>query len=158
MRFIPNEFTPPGSTQSGSFLLRPITIHDVDKDYIAVMGSRDHIWNRFGEEWGWPPADLTHEQDLIDLAWHQKEAQLGSTFNYAIMSLDESALLGCVYLDPPLNSDIEAEVCYWCIEELYLQGFEEELERFLRMWLINKWPFHVVKLNGTALNLEKFSK
>jgi len=56
---------------------------------------------QFGHAWGWPPAELTLEQDLIDLGWHQKECQRRSSFDYAAMSPDETRLLGCVYVDPP---------------------------------------------------------
>lgn len=35
-------------------------------------------WSRFGALWGWPAADLSIEQNIIDLAWHQKEFQLRS--------------------------------------------------------------------------------
>lgn len=52
------------------------------------------------------------EEDLIDLAWHQKEHQLRSTFNFAVVSPDESRLLGCVYVDPPTKQGFDAEV-FW---------------------------------------------
>jgi hypothetical protein len=39
------------------------------------MTSREHLWDQFRQPWGWPSEDLTLEQDLIDLASHQKEAQ-----------------------------------------------------------------------------------
>jgi hypothetical protein len=42
---------------------------------MTVMTSREHLWDQFGQPWGWPSEDLTLEQDLIDLASHQKEAQ-----------------------------------------------------------------------------------
>ena len=46
------------------------------------MTSREQLWEQFGQGWGWPSEDLTLEQDLIDLAWHQKEAQRRSSFTY----------------------------------------------------------------------------
>jgi hypothetical protein len=36
--------------------LRPIRADDVDIDYRAVMGSRERLWELYGEAWGWPPA------------------------------------------------------------------------------------------------------
>jgi len=41
--------------------MRSITIHDAFKDYDAVMSSRKHLWDRFGEIWGWPEESLTLE-------------------------------------------------------------------------------------------------
>jgi hypothetical protein len=73
----------------------------VVKDYDAVMTSADRLRERF-PLWNWPPKDgLSLEEDLIDLAWHQKEAELKRSFNYVVMSPDESRVLGCVYVDPP---------------------------------------------------------
>lgn len=34
------------------FRIRPITIHDMAKDYDAVMTSQKHLWGMFGEVWG----------------------------------------------------------------------------------------------------------
>lgn len=145
--FLPPHFKPPGQVKSEDFLLRPITIHDVVKDYDAVMSSRDHLWKRFGMLWGWPQAELTLEQDLIDLAWHQKEGQLRSSFNYAVMSLDETRLLGCIYVDPPSREDAEAEVWFWNRSSELAGGLEQKLGAFVSQWLGEYWPFQVVTIN-----------
>ncbi len=113
MSFVPPDFVVPDQLETERLRLRPLTIHHIIKDYDAVMSSRDHLWSLFGHIWGWPPADLTLEQDLIDLAWHQKEFQLRSAFAYAALALDESQLLGCVYVDPPSKADFDAEVHLW---------------------------------------------
>ena len=49
MPFLPSDFKAPLTAETELFLLRPITIHDVIKDYEAVMSSRDHLWRRFGD-------------------------------------------------------------------------------------------------------------
>ena len=97
------DFIVPERLESGRFVLRPITIHDVVKDYDAVMTSVDHIAGVFGPDTHWPAPELTLEQDLIDLAWHQKEFQIRSSFTYTVVTPDESAVLGCVYLLPSLK-------------------------------------------------------
>jgi hypothetical protein len=81
--------------------LRPIRERDVDIDYPAVMGSRERLWAKYGELWGWPPADMTYEADREDLARHAREIAAHVTFNYAVLNEDETELLGCVYIDPP---------------------------------------------------------
>ncbi|CAA9455607.1 MAG: hypothetical protein AVDCRST_MAG01-01-5147, partial [uncultured Rubrobacteraceae bacterium] len=91
------------------------------------MANREHLWSLFGEAWGWPTEDLTLEQDLIDLGWHQKEFQMRSSFDYAVMSPDEKRLLGCVYVDPPEKAGYDAEVHYWARRDGPEQGLEEEL-------------------------------
>jgi hypothetical protein len=36
------------------FRLRPITVEDVDKDYDAVMSSREHLWRQCWIQERWP--------------------------------------------------------------------------------------------------------
>lgn len=154
MAFLPPHFQPPTQINTETFLLRPITIHDVIKDYDAVMSSRDHLWERFGEMWGWPSANLSLEQDMIDLAWHQKEAQLHSSFNYAVISPDQSQLLGCVYVDPPVIDGTEADVWFWARQSELAGGLESKLEPFITQWLADHWPFQIVSLNKQVIQLK----
>lgn len=144
-RFIPREATLPDGLEHERFRLRPITIHDVVKDYATVMTHREHLWALFGEAWGWPPARLTLEEDLIDLAWHQKEHQMRSTFNFAILSPDESRLLGCVYVDPPTKQGFDAEVFWWTVPE---EELEDEVGRAATAWVETEWPFEKVAYPG----------
>jgi hypothetical protein len=146
--FLPRGFTPPAGLEHDQFRLRPITIHDVVKDYDAVMSSREHLWSLFGECWGWPPASLTLEEDLIDLAWHQKEADLRKSFNFAVLSPDERRLLGCVYVDPPTKQGYDAEVFWWARQDELASGLEEELGAAARGWVEREWPFERVAFPG----------
>lgn len=77
-----------------------MTVNDVIKDYDAVMSSLNHLQGIFGPNSTWPEADLTLEQDLIDLGWHQKEFQIRSSFAYTVVSPDETRVLGCLYIFP----------------------------------------------------------
>lgn len=144
MSFLPRDFVLPDRVVTERFLLRPITIHDLLKDYDAVMSSREHLWARFGVEWGWPREDMTIEQDLIDLAWHQKEHQLRSSFNYAVMSHDETRLLGCVYIDASEQEGVSAESAYWIRASELDSGLEEVLGEFVRHWIADVWPLERV--------------
>ena len=148
MPFLPPEFTVPAVVQTERFRLRLITIHDAFKDYDAVMSSREHLWKRFGATWGWPAADLSIEQNIVDLAWHQKEFQLRSSFDYAVMSLDERRLLGCVYVDPPHEPETDADVWFWARQSELSSGLEDRLGGFVVSWLASAWPFRKVTLNG----------
>jgi hypothetical protein len=44
MRFLPPEFEVPELLETSRFRIRPLTIHDLVKDYDAVMTSREHLW------------------------------------------------------------------------------------------------------------------
>ena len=148
MGFLPDDFEIPTLLTTEAFRIRPISIHDVVKDYDAVMTNREHLWDLFGEAWGLPQEDLTLEQDLIDLRWHQKEFEMGSSLDYAVMSPDERRLLGCLYMDPPDKAGFDAEVYFWARQDGPEQGLEGELERVVRRWISEEWPLERVAYPG----------
>src|SRR4026209_1735385 len=86
--FVPAEFKIPDTLETSHFRARMLTVNDVVKDYDAVMTSIEHLQKMYQSS-GWPTKDLTFEQDLIDLGWHQKEFQTRRSFAYTIVSLDE---------------------------------------------------------------------
>jgi hypothetical protein len=123
--------------------LRPIRADDVDIDYPAVMGAREKLWAKYGEAWGWPPADMTHEQDREDLKHHEDEIAAQITFNYAALNADESELLGCVYIDPPDErspAGADVVVSWWMLDP----ELEEAVDEFVRRWLDETWGFRSV--------------
>ena len=154
-KFIPLDFAVPTFAETAFFKLRPLTIHHVVKDYDAVMTSRDDLWRRFGEVWGWPADDLTLEQDLIDLAWHQKEFQTKSSFAYTVLNLEESQVLGCVYVYPSKLQDIDAEIWFWIRQSALASNLEQQLYCFITRWLTKRWPFNTVMLNNKITEIVK---
>ncbi|MGZ4693193.1 MAG: N-acetyltransferase [Acidimicrobiales bacterium] len=124
--------------------LRPIRETDVDIDLPAVMGSQARLWSIFGEAWGWPPATMTHEQDRVDLARHEREIEARQSFNYAVLPPDEAAVLGCIYIDPPAKVGADAEVCWWVVDDLVGSDLDRALEQFVPDWLGTAWPFERV--------------
>ena len=131
--------------------LRPIRESDVDIDMPAVMGSQPRLFSIFGEAWGWPPATMTHEQDRVDLARHAEEMEARQSFNYAILPPDESAVLGCIYIDPPAKAGADAEVCWWVVDEQVGSELDRTLEQFVPGWLGSAWPFERVCYIGRDL-------
>jgi len=132
--------------------LRPLTVHDVVKDYDAVMSSRAQLWELFGPGSDWPLESLTLEQDLIDLAWHQKEFQLRTSFTYTLVTLDGERVLGCVYVmpPPPLATDRDADVYHWVRSSERDSGLDAELARRLAQWFADEWPFERVAYPGRS--------
>jgi hypothetical protein len=147
----------PLHADSVRFLLRPLTIHHVIKDYDAVMTSQSHLWQRFGEVWHWPAADLTLEQDLIDLAWHQKEFQTNSSFAYSVLNVDLSRVLGCVYIYPANTAEVDAEVWFWARQSELQNNLEQNLEKFILDWLAKSWPFDLVLLNNKCQTIKRLN-
>jgi hypothetical protein len=121
--------------------LRPIRESDVDLDMPAVMGSQPRLWQMFGATWGWPPATMTYEQDRADLARHEREIERHESFNYAIFDEGETALLGCVYIDPPEQAGADADICWWVVEDAVGTPLEAALDVFVPGWIATSWPF-----------------
>ncbi|MER5419610.1 GNAT family N-acetyltransferase [Streptosporangium roseum] len=138
------------------FHIRPITIHDTVRDFDAVMSSAARLRESFPGGGGWPLDDMTLEENLIDLAWHQKEALLRRSFNYAVMSPDGSRQLGCVYIDPPEKRGADADVSFWVRTGEEGTGLDEELERVVRAWMREAWPYASVRWPGRDISWEEW--
>ena len=148
MAWLPDDFTHPERVELGTgHHLRPIRESDVDIDFPAVMGSRERLWAKYGEAWGWPAATMTPEQDRDDLAHHETEIAAHETFNYAILDAPESELLGCVYIDPPeagSPTGTDAVVSWWVVDRMAGSDLDRELGDFVPSWLGEAWGFRAV--------------
>jgi hypothetical protein len=142
--WLPPEFVHPERVElANGEHLRPIRGSDIAIDYPAVTGSRESLWARYGESWGWPPATMTVEQDRADLERHEREIAAHQSFNYAVLDEAESQLLGCVYLDPPEQGDDGADVVvsWWLVDERRGSALEAELAELVPRWVVEAWPF-----------------
>jgi hypothetical protein len=130
-----------------------LTINDLEKDFEAVTSSTEHLQKVWGRKW---PEGLTLEQNLIDLGWHQKEFQRRTSFAYTVVALDESRVLGCVYIYPTRVEGYDAEVYFWARQDTPNDELEPELEATIRTWLKDKWPFENVAFPGKDMSLESW--
>ncbi len=148
--FVPADFNVPEKLETPEFRIRMLTVNDVVKDYDAVMTSVEHlktVWP--GSRW---PDGLTFEQDLIDLGWHQKEFQTRRSFAYTVVTLSESRVIGCVYIDPTRRSGFDAEVFLWARQSEVAGGLETRLYRTIQDWLHTVWPFKKVAFPGRDID------
>jgi hypothetical protein len=146
MSWLPATFAHPERLDLASgHHLRPIRATDVDLDYPAVMGSRDRLWMMFGRPWEWPRATMTFEQDLADLERHEREIRDHESFNYAIFDAGETVLLGCVYIDPDDTQVVDADVCWWVVDDAVGSALELALTEAVPGWLDDRWPFERVR-------------
>jgi hypothetical protein len=144
--FVPATFNVPVGLTTSAFRLRMLTVHDVERDYDAVMSSVAHLralWPH--EEW---PLGLTLEQNLIDLGWHQKEFQRRSSFAYTVESPDGARILGCVYINPTRKRSYNAEVVLWTRASEVAGGLDSSLHDAVRAWVSSDWPFERVAYPG----------
>jgi hypothetical protein len=131
--------------------LRPVRATDVELDLPAVLGSRERLWSIYGAAWGWPPVDLSRDQDLADLARHEAETEAHESFNYALFDAAETALLGCLYVDPPERLGADAEVSWWVVDALVGSDVERALDAFVPAWIAEHWPLRCPRYVGRDL-------
>ena len=153
-KFVPDDFIVPEKLETEKFRLRMLTVEDVEKDYDAVMSSREHLRSLAGqedEEDTWPEENMTIEEDLADLARHQDEFLKREAFVYTVMSLDESRCLGCVYINPSEKKDFDTEIYLWARTSELKSGLEELLFETVKNWIEEKWPFNKVAFAGVEI-------
>jgi RimJ/RimL family protein N-acetyltransferase len=131
--------------------LRPISADDTELDMPAVMGSRDRLWSIYGEAWGWPPADMTAEQDREDLQHHADEIEAHESFNYALFDEAETELIGCVYIDPTDKAGADADISWWVRDEYVGSQLESDLDAFVPAWIAAHWPLERPRYVGRDL-------
>ncbi len=149
--FVPADFKVPERLETEMFRLRMLTVNDVVKDYDAVMTSVEHLQGVFGPRSKWP-RDLTFEQDLIDLGWHQREFQIRRSFCYTVMSLDESECLGCVYISPTRKRGYDASISLWVRKSEFDKGLDPILFSAVKEWVAKEWPFKNVAFQGRDID------
>lgn len=145
--FVPADFVVPLRMEHASFVLRPLRITDVVKDYDAVMTSVAELWGIFGPTSDWPSPDLSLEQDLIDLGWHHKEFQRRSSFAYTVFDTAETLCLGCTYIYPSVRADYDADAYCW-IRTSHAAALDGVLYGAFKTWLESAWPFTHIAFPG----------
>ncbi|MFT6866924.1 MAG: hypothetical protein ACJA08_001762 [Cyclobacteriaceae bacterium] len=151
--FVPTDFKVPDTLQNEHFRIRMLTVNDVVKDYDAVMSSIEHLKKMFPTS-SWPSKDLTFEQDLIDLGWHQKEFQMRRSFAYTVVSLDESQVLGCLYINPTTKGNYDANLDMWVRASAVDNGLDSILFDSVKKWISEEWPFQKVAYPGREIKWE----
>ena len=153
---VPADFDVPVVLENQYFRIRTLTVNDVVKDYDAVMSSLDHLQGVFGPNSTWPSKDLSFEQDLIDLGWHQKEFQIRSSFAYTVVSLDEERVVGCIYINPTNRGNFDASITMWVRADVVEDGYDSALFDTVKKWISEDWPFDNPGYPGRDIGWEKW--
>lgn len=147
---IPVGFQVPTLVRNQRFEVRPLAVRDVVADYDAVMSSRQRLSNVFGPGGnGWPRADMTLEQNLKDLAWHEDEWNRRTSFAYAVFTADGSEEIGCIYFFPSGKRDFDARAIVWV--RASRANMDDEILLFTQNWLHTAWPFRKVGFPGRGI-------
>jgi hypothetical protein len=133
---VPPDFEVPAGLEHERFRLRMLTVDDVVKDFDAINDRVDHTGASR------PPFVETITLNLVDLGWHQKEFQLRRSFAYTVVAPDESIVLGCVYLNPAEDHDVDVRL--WVRRSAFAEGLDPVLEQAVREWVASAWPFERV--------------
>lgn len=144
---VPADFAVPERLETAGFLLRPLTVHDVIRDYDAVMSSAAELKDRIQDGSQWPDG-LTLQENLIDLAWHQREFTIRHSFAYSVMSHDGETCLGCCYIYPSSDPAHDATAFYWARQSRIGDAADVALGDVFRGWLARDWPFGQLAFPG----------
>ena len=152
---VSTDFDVPEALETARFRLRMLTIHDLVRDFDAVMTSSDHLRETFSviTDSSWPEG-LTLEDNLIDLGWHQREFSLRYSFAYTVVTPSEDRCLGCVYINPSPKSDYDAMVTMWVRAEELESPLDGELYSSVRSWISSRWPFERTAYPGREIPLD----
>lgn len=145
--FVPADFDVPERLDGPGFHLRMLSITDLDRDFEAVVDSADRLRGLLDPGSSWPDG-ITKDEDLIDLAWHQREFTIRHSFAYTVMAADESRCLGCMYIFPSDRRGYDAKVFYWARSGCDADARDAELGRLIRAWIATRWPFQSVAYPG----------
>jgi hypothetical protein len=152
------------------FVLRPITAADAALDHAAVMESRTSL--RLWEQTGWPEDDFTVDDNRNDLERMERRHSAREAFGYTMLSPNESACLGCVYVvphdarflaaadvtavrDAVAWDQIDAAVYFWVRTSRIADGLDGLLLVHLRSWFADDWGFHAVVIVTSELFTEQ---
>ncbi|MBD2157876.1 GNAT family N-acetyltransferase [Leptolyngbya sp. FACHB-16] len=118
------------------------------------MTSTAHL-RRLNPGGTWPEG-LTLEQNLIELGWHQREFQRRTSFAYTVVTPPEDRVLGCVYINPTLKRDYDADIYLWARESELQGGLEQRLLTTVKGWVSKEWPFRNVVYPGRDITWEQY--
>ena len=117
------------------FRLTRLSMAEIDEDYAAVMRSAPVLQGLWGD---WPKG-LTREDDLIDLAWHDREFTLRRSFSWVVRD-NEGTYVGCAYLFPEPGARGRAEVVTWLCDTPDRKARLDALRAVLADWFGNILP------------------
>jgi hypothetical protein len=95
---------------------------------------------------------MTHEMDREDLQHHADEMETHESFNYALFDADETALLGCVYIDPTDKPGADADISWWVVDECVGTDLEAALDELVPRWIREEWPLQRPRYVGRDLS------
>lgn len=157
-QFVPADFKVPESHTAATFQLKPLGPALAKHDFDAYMASIEHLQKNFSHSERWPNAKITMADAIKDVEGEQKGFDARRKFTYAVLNMDESRELGCVYISPSNKQGYDATVRMWVTENQHVIGFEDRLYSEVKAWIKSKWPFDKVAYIGREITRDEFRK
>lgn len=153
--FVPDDFEIPTLLEEKPFIIRPISVADAELDFDAIRKSIDHLKGVLGDP-DWPDKYITLEEDQESLVMHEKDFQLREGFTYAIMNMDETKELGCLYIYPARVNKYDAEIVFWLRKDFFTVDYDLQLYNLVGDWLKKSWPFEKVVYPGRNITWQVY--
>jgi hypothetical protein len=140
MSFVADSFAVPAGLVTTEFRLEPLgPIHN-ESDYAAWTSSIDHIKETPGfDDWDWPDASLTIDDNLADLVKHQQDFVTRVGFTYTVLDPSSGEVIGCIYIYPSRRPGSDVQIRSWVSKDR--ADLDEPLWRAVSAWIAADWPF-----------------
>jgi len=144
--FVPHDFDVPRRLETAQFVLEPLGPEHNEQDYDAWTSSMEHIAGTPG--WGgssWP-REMTPNENRADLERHADDFRNRKGFTYTVLDPASRDVIGCVYIYPRRDSDVDVRVLSWV--RASHAALDVPLWRAVSDWLASDWPFASVEYAG----------
>jgi hypothetical protein len=139
-RFVPTHFAPPPPPRGSGFILTPLRLTHNERDLAAWSSSVNHIHATAGfAGHPWPNEPMTLERNALDLQEHEDDFAHRRGFTYSVLTEPGDEVIGCVYIYPSAQGDVEAEVRSWV--RATKAALDAPLYASVLAWLHAEWPF-----------------
>ena len=147
--WLPEDYEVSQGFEAERFTVRPIRATDAEMDYEAVMESIDLIHATLLND-RWPTESFTLEENRADLMKKEKRFERRTSFTYAVLSSDESRVLGSVYINRGIDGP-DAAVFMWVRASAHEAELDPALEAAVRQWMDAEWLFEWVVYPGRGV-------
>ena len=130
-RFVPADFMAPGPPSLDGYVWNILEPEILDPDYDALLNRAERT----------TPVTITKPEDYGELKRHEWEFTHHTAFAYGILSPDKRTELACVYINPSDKQGYDASVRFWVTKAGADAKLEPVLDRAVRQWIKEKWPF-----------------
>ena len=142
-QFVPAEFEIPLRLETAQFVLEPLGPAHNDRDYEAWTSSMEHIRATPGWEGSSWPREMTPDENRADLQRHADDFRNRTGFTYTVLDPASRDVIGCVYLYPRPDRDVDARARSWV--RASRAELDAPLWRAVSEWLATDWPFGSVE-------------